>query len=175
MDKYYKKDSESYKRLIIHSKQVMGKALNLAKKVKHLHPDLEFIKEAAMLHDIGIFLTNAQGIGCHGSKKYICHGYLGRKLLEKEGFPKHGLVCERHVGVGITKEEIIKNDLPLPKRDMFPVTVEEKIIAYADKFFTKSHNKGSKELSLSEVRKSLEKFGEDKLKRFEGWRKLFGA
>jgi len=42
-----------------------------------------------------------------------------------EGYPKHGLVCERHTGTGITLEMIIKNNLPLPHRDMVPVSMEE--------------------------------------------------
>ena len=61
-----------------------------------------------MLHDIGIFLTHAPQIGCHGDKPYICHGYLGRELLEKEGFPRHAIVCETHVGVGLTIADIEK-------------------------------------------------------------------
>ena len=46
------------------------------------HPELsldkDFLYEAAMLHDIGIFLTDAAGIHCFGDKLYICHGYLER-------------------------------------------------------------------------------------------------
>lgn len=137
IEKYYKLDSRAHYILIEHGRAVAKKALELAEKVKHLNPDLEFIKEAAMLHDIGIFLTNAPQIDCHGDKPYICHGYLGRELLEKEGLPKHALVCERHVGVGITPGNIEKNNLPLPKRDMTPQSIEEKIICLADKFFSK--------------------------------------
>ncbi len=59
-----------------------------------------------MLHDIGIFLTNAPHIGCYGDKPYICHGYLGREILDKEGLPGHAMVCERHVGAGLTVTDI---------------------------------------------------------------------
>lgn len=81
--KYYNPESEAYKFLIHHSRMVAKKAVEVAERVRHLKPDIKFIEEAAMLHDIGIFLTHAPQIGCHGDKPYICHGYLGREILEK--------------------------------------------------------------------------------------------
>ena len=174
IQKYYDSESESYCILIKHSMAVSKKALESAKKVKHLKPDLKFIKEASMLHDIGIFLTKAPEIGCRGDKPYVCHGYLGRELLEKQGFPKHALVCERHLGTGITKEEIKQKGLPVPKRDMIPISIEEQIICFADKFFSKSRKNLQKEKSSDEIKKTLSKFGKHKVKKFEKWLKLFG-
>ena len=52
IQKYYDKDSKSYHFLVEHSKMVTQKALEIAKKVPQFHPDLKFIEEAAMLHDI---------------------------------------------------------------------------------------------------------------------------
>ena len=118
IQKYYNPKSKAYKLLVVHSKMVAQKALKIAKHVNHLNPDKKFIREAAMLHDIGVIKTKAPEIGCYGDEPYLRHGYLGRKILEKEGLLKHALVCERHIGVGITKEEIIKRKLSLPKRDM---------------------------------------------------------
>ena len=77
IEKYYKKDSDLYKILIRHSKEVMNKALEIAKKHPELNADIQFIKEAAMLHDIGIFLTNATSIDCNGIAPYVCDGYMG--------------------------------------------------------------------------------------------------
>jgi uncharacterized protein len=127
-----------------------------------------------MLHDIGIFLTNEPKIGCNGDKTYICHGYLGREILEKEGFPKHALVCERHVGVGLTVKDIEEKHLPVPKRDMMPVSIEEQIICFADKFFSKDSNFLLKEKPLERVRNSIAKFGEEKIRKFDDWLKVFG-
>lgn len=152
---------------------VAEKALKIAEKVKHLYPDMEFIREAAMLHDVGIFLTDEPEIGCYGINPYICHGYLGRELLEKEGYPVHALVCERHIGVGLTKEEIEEKNLPLPKRDMIPLSLEEQIICFADKFFSKSDIL-TKEKSLETVRKGIAKYGNEKLKKFDEWTRTFG-
>ena len=173
INKYYKSNSRAYKILIQHGKQVARKALDAAKKVPQLNPDIDFIKEAAMLHDIGMFLTNATELGCKGKNPYICHGYLGREILEKIGFPRHALVCERHVGVGITIEDINKYALPLPKRDMLPVSIEEQIICFADKFFSKNRESLKKEKSVEDIKQYLKPYGLEKVKRFQSWVDLF--
>jgi uncharacterized protein len=87
IETYYNPKSEAHRILIAHGEAVAKKALELAERVKDLNPDLGFIKEAAMLHDMGIFLTSAPKIDCHGDKPYIAHGYLGRELLVGEGLP----------------------------------------------------------------------------------------
>jgi uncharacterized protein len=173
--KYYDPNSLTYRYLIEHSEQVARKALSVAERVKHLRPDLRFIEEAALLHDIGIFLTRAPEIGCHGDKPYVCHGYLGRELLEREGLPRHALVCERHLGVGISRAEIRESNLPLPERDMMPISIEEQIICFADKFYTKSPGRLDQEKSIEDIRESLSKYGPDKLRRFDDWVRLFGG
>jgi uncharacterized protein len=168
--KYYNSQSLAYKILVNHSSAVAEKALKIAEK---FNVDKQFIYEAAMLHDIGIFMTNTPKFDCHGKFPYICHGYLGREILEKEGFPRHGLVCERHTGVGITKEEIIKNNLPLPQRDMIPLSMEEKIIAFSDKFFSKESDGSVRIRTIDEIIKDLARYGEEKLKIFKEWLKFF--
>lgn len=170
--KYYKPRSKAYKILVSHSSLVTEKALKIGKNHKELLPDLKFIEEAAMLHDIGIFLTNAPHLYCFGEHPYLCHGYLGYELLVKEGYPDHGLVCERHTGVGITTEEVLTQKLPLPVRDYMPVSVEEQIICFADKFFSKSGDLFH-EKSVSEVRKSMQKFGDKNVARFNEWCEIF--
>jgi uncharacterized protein len=167
IQKYYDPGSSAETILAEHSRLVMKKALELAEHLTFLNPDMTFIREAALLHDIGIFLTYAPVLGCFGDRDYICHGYLGRKLLEDEGLPVHGLVCERHVGVGITEEDIDKQSLPLPKRDMRPVTLEEKIICYADKFYSKKTASPHPEADLADVRKNISAYGPEKVLRFD--------
>ncbi len=173
IEKHYKKNSKSYNALILHGKQVKRKALHIARKVPRLKPDLIFIAEAAMLHDIGIKFTNANDIGCHGKHRYIEHTYLGGELLRKEGFPKHAKVCERHIGVGITKKEIIKNKLPLPKRNFIPLSVEEQIVCIADKFYTKEPGKERKERSLKNMKKKISAYGRNKPKKWDLWCKRY--
>jgi len=171
--KFYEPGSRAYKVLIQHGEQVAGKAVDAAGKVPHLAPDLNFIREAAMLHDIGIFLTNTPELDCAGGYPYVCHGYLGREILENKGFPAHALVCERHVGVGITAEEIKRFNLPLPERDMVPVSIEEQVICFADKFFSKNGDQAGNERSLEDILRSLERYGRDKVTCFQSWARMF--
>ena len=174
IEKFYAPGSTASHFLIQHSRMVTEKALRIAERLKYLGPDMNFIQEAAMLHDIGVLFTNEPRIGCYGDKPYICHGYLGRELLENEGFLRHAPVCERHVGVGLTQKEIGEKKLPVPGRDMIPLTIEEQIICYADKFFSKDTEFLLKEKPLEKVRHGIAIYGEDKLKRFDEWVKIFG-
>jgi len=168
--KYYNPDTLAFKILLNHSEKVAEKALQVAEKFK---VDKNFIYEASMLHDIGIFMTDTPKLDCHGSFPYIAHGYLGREIVEKEGYPEHALVCERHTGVGITKEEIIKNKLPMPPRDMMPITTEQKIIAFADKFFSKESDGSVRIRTVEEIIQDLSKYGEEKVNIFKNWLLIF--
>ena len=135
--KYIPVDSPTYPILIEHGRQVSAKALEIA----DLNPDEKidriFLHQAAMLHDIGISQVNSPNIGCFGNLPYVCHGIEGKKILEQENLPQHALICERHVGLGLDREIIANQSLPLPNRDMTPQMIEEKIICLADKFFSK--------------------------------------
>ncbi|MDR1525682.1 MAG: HDIG domain-containing protein [Tannerella sp.] len=171
IEKYYDTHSDAYHILLEHSRSVAAKALSLAEACPGKDWDPEFIEEAAMLHDIGMIFCHAPDIDCHGTYDYICHGYLGAELLRKEGYPRHALVCERHTGTGITRKMIEENRLPLPHRDFLPVSDEEQLICFADKFFSKT--KLDKEKSVKKVRESLSKYGDDTVARFNDWCKLF--
>jgi uncharacterized protein len=172
ISKYYKPGSKSYEILVSHCQAVTEKALRIAQNHPELEADSQFIAEAAMMHDIGIFKTNAPQLFCYGEYPYLSHGYLGNELLQQEGFPDHGLVCERHIGVGITAQEVVANQLPLPVRNYTPITVEEQIICFADTFFSKSDGL-AREKPVDEVRKSIRRFGEHHLKRFDEWCRMF--
>ncbi len=156
--------------LIRHSKAVALKALYFAKNVKNSKVDLNFVEEASLLHDIGIIGTDFGSLNNKGDKPYIFHGIIGSKILKENGFSKYALVCERHIGFGLTKEEIINKKLLLPQRDMSPVTIEEKIVCLADKFFSKKNEPLEKEKSIDEIKKYALRHGEDQLIRFN---KLF--
>lgn len=171
ISKYYPVESEAYRILVTHSRSVAGKALAIARMHPEMKLDLVFIEEAAMLHDIGIFLCDAPELDCHGEAAYICHGYLGADLLRKEGFPRHACVCERHTGTGITLTMIEERDLPLPHREMTAVSMEEQLICFADKFYSKT--KLEKEKPVEKVKQGLSKYGNETVVRFDNWCKLF--
>ncbi len=68
-----------------------------------------------------------------------------------------GRVCARHTGTGLPGLE--------------PETLEEQIICYADKFFSKT--KPDREKTFDEACHSLMKFGAEGVKKFEAWHKMF--
>ena len=171
IDKYYPEDNELRRILLVHSRKVADKALDMVRRHRELQMDEQFIGEAALLHDVGIFLTDAPVIHCMGTQPYICHGYLGAELMRAEGWPRHALVCERHTGAGLSEEEIVRQQLPVPHKDMLPVSLEEQVICFADKFFSKTHLETEK--TVEQARRSLLKFGEEGLVRFDKWCELF--
>lgn len=171
IDKYYPEANVLKHILLDHSRSVADKALWIADKHPELALDKGFLYEAAMLHDIGIFFTDADGIYCFGDKPYICHGYLGADLVRSEGYPCHALVCERHTGAGLSLDEIIAQDLPVPHREMIPVSMEEQVICFADKFYSKTRL--GQEKNIEKARKSLQRYGEAGLQRFDYWCERF--
>ena len=172
IDKYYPEENALRRLLLQHSQSVARKALQIVVSHPELNIDRQFVEEAAMLHDIGICQTDAPGIHCHGTHPYICHGILGAAMLRAEGFERHARVCERHTGAGLSLTDIVSQDLPLPHRDFLPETIEEQLICYADKFFSKSHPE--REKTVEQAEKSLAKFGEEGLHRFLQWKEMFG-
>jgi uncharacterized protein len=168
---YYRPGARLTQILVDHSRRVAEKALETASRVAHLNPDGAFIYEAAILHDIGIMHTKAPMIHCNGTEPYVRHGVLGRRQLEAHGLHAHALVCERHVGTGITVADIQNQNLPLPLRDMQPVTIEEAIICYADKFFSKTNSDGEEDLKT--VLSKLVRYGPEKADAFLKWHRLF--
>jgi uncharacterized protein len=95
-------------------------------------------------------------------------------MLENIGLSEYGLICERHIGVGISTNDVSQFNLPLPARDMLPVTIEEQIICYADKFFSKNGSgKKAEEKTVDKIISALEPYGPDKVKRFQSWIDMF--
>ena len=158
--------------LLTHSRQVMDCALQAARKHPELGADLQVLADGAMLHDVGIYLCHAPSIYCHGDAPYLMHGYLGGQLLRELGLPVLARICERHTGAGLTRETIIAHQLDMPLQDYLPETLEEKIICWADKFYSKSHP--DRVRTPQQAYQSLLKFGEEGAKRFLDWQHLFG-
>ncbi|MBI5881456.1 HDIG domain-containing protein, partial [archaeon] len=103
--------------------------LEMASKIKSKghEIDIEFVRTAALLHDIGRFRCKP------GTAESIKHGVAGAEILRSEGIDaRYALVCERHLGAGISKEDVKEQKLPLPLRDYTPQSIEEKVIAHAD-------------------------------------------
>ncbi|MDO4511969.1 MAG: HD domain-containing protein [Bacteroidales bacterium] len=172
--KFYSPGDPDYDLLVKHSTQValLTRQLCARYAASRGEVDADFAFEAAMLHDVGIFRTYAPGIYCCGKEPYIKHGIIGREILEELGLERHALVCERHTGSGISATDIVEQHLALPVRDMLPLSIEEKVVCYADKFYSKSRITRCK--PIDKVRLSLSKFGEGTIERFDALARLFG-
>lgn len=170
--KYYPDDNDLRRLLLKHSRDVADRALLVAERHPELVIDREFLEEGAMLHDLGIFMTDAPGIYCYGKDPYILHGIRGGEILRQEGFPDHARICERHTGTGLTAEHIMLANLPLPIADFVPETIEEQVVCYADKFYSKSHP--DRVRSAEQTIRSLFKYGNDGVEKFRRWHERFG-
>jgi len=175
INKYYSDKPRAQQILLDHSRLVTRRALKISRYLigQGEAIDLRFVAEAAMLHDIGMIMTDAPELGCHGKGSYLEHGIRGKEILENEGLFNHARVCERHIGVGLTAKEIEKQLLPLPARDMLPETLEEQIICYADLFYSKGEKNRNREKTTGKVRKKLAKYGKDKVKIYDQWQMRF--
>lgn len=177
IDKYYTADDELRRLLLKHSRQVADRCLLIAKTHRELPIDVQFLEEAAMLHDIGVRWCHAPSIYCYGEEPYIRHGLIGGRLLREEGYERHARVCERHTGTGLTTVPTSKDGQPLLPEDLVksgffvPDTLEEEIVCYADKFYSKSRPDDVR--TVLETAQSLEKFGHDGVVRFLHWAELF--
>lgn len=97
-----------------------------------------------LIHDIGTYQLIKHD-GSDGEplrfkhSKYIQHGLRGYKLLRACGFDEAlALFARNHTGIGLTARMVQDQDLPLPVADYVPVTLEQDLVMYADKFHTKS-------------------------------------
>lgn len=171
---FYPEETPLRRLLILHSTQVRDKALSILGNpaLQGLEIDLQIVNDGALLHDIGIMQCDAPGILCEGQEPYLLHGTKGAEMLRQYGeefgcdMEVYARICERHTGTGLTRQDIQKQNLPLPlDRDLVPETLEEKLVCLADKFFSKSSP--DKEKPIDKVRASMQKFGPESVLRFD--------
>jgi uncharacterized protein len=116
------------KNVIAHCQAVSALAVKLGRfcKSKGQTVNIDLVKIGGLLHDIGRSKTHD-----------ITHAVVGAEIARSLNLPESiVLIIERHIGGGITSEEAKK--LGLPGKDYFPLTLEEKLVAYADKLIEAS-------------------------------------
>lgn len=101
--------------------------------------DLQLVEIGALLHDIGRAKTHS-----------VHHAMAGSEMAKESGLPSSVIsIIGRHVGGGITRKEA--EELGWPKdQDYVPVTLEEKVVSYADKLI-----QGSKRVPIGVVVEEL--------------------
>jgi uncharacterized protein len=109
--------------VIQHCKIVAKLAVKMARILQErgFKVDTELVETGALLHDIGRSKTHS-----------VDHAIVGAKIVESAGMPDAvARIIERHVGGGIPQDEAAK--LGWPEKNYLPETLEERIVAYADK------------------------------------------
>ncbi len=88
--------------------------------------DVRLVRVGGLLHDLGRARTHT-----------VDHGLVGAEIARELQLPESLiLIIERHVGSGISTSEARR--LGFPSRSLVPQTIEERIVAYADKLTRKS-------------------------------------
>lgn len=166
IDNLYPAGSRRRDIYLAHCSAVAALALK-ANKALPCPLDESLVRDAALLHDIGITFTDAPSIDCHGDLPYILHGVAGADIIRRHGLDERfARVAERHTGSGITAAEIVRQGLPLPPcRCYMPKSLLEILIAWADKFYSKSGD--MKQKPLQRVRAEMLRHGPDALSRFD--------
>jgi uncharacterized protein len=135
----------------------------------------EVVIQAALLHEVGVYACGGfdwipgQPQSTH---PYIQHGIIGAWILQQEGYANpvvQAAFC--HIGMGLTAEDIRSHGLDVPEVDMFPQTRLQQFITYASKF----HSKAPNFRTSQEIRDSLAKFSNEKVKIFDQLEKMFGV
>ena len=153
-----------------HSLIVRDIALQLADNLigKGIKINKELVEIGALIHDIGCY----DYYNKVNNMPYILHGLKGYEILKNEGFDEEiAKIAMIHLGVGLVKENIIKNNLPFEEKDYIPITLEEELIAYSDNFHSKG---GPKFMNFEEAKEKLAALWPESPIIFERWRKKFG-
>ncbi|MFJ7017198.1 HD domain-containing protein [Streptomyces sp. NPDC101117] len=164
--------AEAFASVHRHCEIVWSVAAQLLASPRLAHLDAELVRAGCLLHDIGVYrLYDAGGRLDHGN--YIRHGLLGQELLESVGLPAVLCrFCSHHTGVGVTRQDVVRQNLPVPPADYLAETPEERLVMYADKFHSKS--RPDRFLSPDAFAARVRRFGEEKVTAFQALRDEFG-
>ena len=128
--------------VIRHCKAVSDLAVRIARKCKRngIDVDLDLVQIGALLHDIGRSKTHS-----------VHHPIVGARIARSFKLPEQIIrIIKRHLGGGLTAEEA--SELGWPRKNYLPETIEEKIVAYADKLID-----GEKIVPIQETIKKFQK------------------
>jgi len=154
--------------VVEHCRRVSAKADEIAEKMNKngCQVNVALVRVGGMLHDIGRSKVND-----------VSHGVEGGEIVRKRGEEALARIVERHVGGGIKAGEV--EGL---KKDFLPITVEEKIVCYADKLIeelpdgsVKENEDASHEIAKLEKKLGKEHPAPNRLRKIqEEMKKLLG-
>ena len=92
-----------------------------------------------------LHITEGRGGTAHRRRhRRPCAAASARRLKGYEYLLDEGVdesiaqFCRNHTGVGLTREDVVRQELPLPPADYVPMNLEQEVVMYADKFHSKS-------------------------------------
>jgi len=148
--------------------QIVGR---IAESIGSAAADMALVRAGSLLHDIGVYRLYEGGVLDHAG--YVRHGVLGRDLLRAAGYPEVLCrFCSCHTGVGITRDDVVRQRLPIPVGDYVAETEEERLVMYADKFHSKSSP--PRFVTAAVYADSVRRFGADKAVRFAAMVQRYG-
>ncbi len=128
--------------------------------------DRALVRAGALLHDIGVYRLAA-------GEAYIRHGILGRELLGATDVPEVvARFCDHHTGVGLNRDDVLRQGLPLPPDDYLAETPEQELVMYADKFHSKTTP--PRFVTAASYAEATGRFGGDNTARFAALRERYG-
>jgi len=149
-----------------------GLCEDLAESLKE-QVDMELIRDGALLHDIGVYVVQFEDFQEDESLPiYIEHGFKGAEIIIQEGLgDKLARFARTHTGVGLTREDMEEIDIAVPISDYIPITMEEELVCYADKF----HSKYPRFVTYEDAYKSIGEFGVEKQVRLDTFKRKYGV
>lgn len=172
LHKKYAPSDVVYGLIFTHCCIVRDIALQLV-RTSNLDLDIQLVEVGALLHDIGAYPLFKPSGELRDGVNYILHGTEGERILKKEGMPESiWRFAAHHTGVGLSKEDIIEQKLPMPIADYLAESDEELLIMYADKFHSKTTPPYFN--SYEWYSKDIARFGKDKTAKFNAMALKFG-
>jgi len=139
---------------------------------RRLAIDADLVRAGSLLHDIGVYRQYSPS-GQLNHANYVRHGVLGHELLRDLGFPDTlARFCSCHVGVGLSRADVLSQGLPIPADDYLAESDEEELVMYADKFHSKTTPPAF--VTAASYAAKVQRYGDDKAGRFAAMRAKFG-
>lgn len=151
------------KNVIDHCKAVAELATAIADACnrKGMKVDIDLVRIGALLHDIGRSKTHN-----------VNHGIVGAQIAKDANLPEAVVsIIENHVGSGITKREA--QSLGFPAKSYVPRSMEERIVAYADKLI-EGKRQVSIDVAVERFRRDKQ-ISEDSVERLKQWHEELSA
>lgn len=141
--------------------------------------DVQIATLGALVHDIGVYRLLLED-GSDGkplmfdSARYIEHGLIGYNILLDEGYDESiAQFARNHTGVGLTREQVIEEHLPIAPDDYVPMNLEQEVVMVADKYHSKSVP--PKFLTPATYAKRAAKYGKVNEERWQELVRKYGA